>query len=186
VRILAISGSLQAASTNTALVRAAATTPPTGVEVTVFERLRDLPHFDPDFDGEPGPAAVADLRAQMAAADGVLIASPEYAHGMPGVLKNALDWLVGSGELYGKPVAVLCGSPRPEGGTNARESIERTLRAEGAVVVASVTVPMPRSSDGTPRPPDGPALRLVDDALLAVSRRAFASRETEPIRTQVG
>ncbi len=112
MRILAISGSLRAASSNTVLLKALASLAPTGTEIILFSGLGDLPHFNPDLDGEDAPPAVADFRSQMQASKGVLISSPEYAHGVPGVLKNALDWVVGSGEFVYKPVALISGSAR--------------------------------------------------------------------------
>lgn len=141
MRILAVSGSLQARSSNAALLRAAHRITPPSVELVDSVSVGDIAPFNPDLDrdGET-PATVAELRAQVKAADGVLIASPEYAHSLSGVLKNALDWLVGTGELYEKPVAVLCASPRPTGGVYGREALERTLKAQGAIVVASATV----------------------------------------------
>lgn len=128
MKILAISGSLQAGSSNTTLLRIAQSMALEDIEVVLYASLADLPYFNPDLDRDPAPTPVADLRAQLLAADGVLLASPEYAHGIPGALKNALDWVVGSGELYAKPVAVLSASPRSSGGAYAREAIERTLR----------------------------------------------------------
>lgn len=114
VRILAISGSLRARSSNTALLGAARTLAPKGVEVVLYEGLGGLPHFNADHDGDAAPPAVADFRSRVRAADGVLISSPEYAHGVPGTLKNALDWLVGGhqNEIVGKPVALFNASPR--------------------------------------------------------------------------
>ena len=138
--LLAISGSLQAQSSNTALVHLARALG----NVDIFDGLADLPYFNPDLDVEPPPAAVAELRKRLQAADGLLIASPEYAHEMPGVLKNALDWLVSSGELYGKPVIVLCAAPSVERGGYAREALARTLGAQGARVVVSETVAVRR------------------------------------------
>ena len=111
MRLLAIAGSLRSTSSNTALLRAAARSAPAGVEVVVYEGLAALPAFSPDLDVEPLPAPVADLRAQIAAADALMICSPEYAHGMPGVLKNALDWLVSALEALGKPVLLISASP---------------------------------------------------------------------------
>jgi NAD(P)H-dependent FMN reductase len=137
MRIFAISGSLQAASSNTRFLDVARALAPAGVEVDVFESVGALPHFNPDL---VAPGSVVDFRERIAAADGVVIASPEYAHEMPGSLKNALDWVVGTGELYGKRVGIVCVSPRPNGGTYAREAIERTLGAQGSVIVTSVTV----------------------------------------------
>lgn len=143
MQVLAVSGSLQVSSSNTRFVHAARDLAPDGVDVVLFERVGDLPHFNPDLEARGDPAVlapVAELRTKIAAADGVLIASPEYAHEMPGSLKNALDWIVGSGELYGKPVAIVCVSPRSNGGAYARGAIEQTLHAQGSIIVSSATV----------------------------------------------
>ena len=149
--VLAISGSLQTRSSNTALIRLASRLAGGQVQVDVLDVLADLPYFNPELDVEPVPASVAELRARVGAADGVLIASPEYAHEMPGVLKNALDWLVSSGELYDKRVAVLCASPAAERGTYVREALGRTLGAQGARVVVSATLAVPpRGADDPP------------------------------------
>jgi NAD(P)H-dependent FMN reductase len=171
VKILAMSGSLQATSSNATLLRVAQSVAPQGVGVVIYDGLEAIPPFNPDHDGNPGPPAVADLRAQVASADGVLIASPEYAYGVPGALKNALDWLVGSGELYGKPVAVLIGSPRPDGGRYAREALQWTLGAQGARLVTAATVQMVRNrqSEGEAR-----AVQAVTEALAALVRGATA------------
>jgi NAD(P)H-dependent FMN reductase len=131
---------LQAQSSNTALVHLASALG----NVDVFDGLADLPYFNPDLDVDPPPAPVAELRRRLQAADGLLIASPEYAHEMPGVLKNALDWLVSSGELYGKRVVVLCAAPSAERGGYVREALARTLEAQGAHVVVSDTVAVRR------------------------------------------
>jgi NAD(P)H-dependent FMN reductase len=110
VRILAVSGSLRTASSNTALLRAAARLAPEGVEVILYEGLASLPHFNPDLDdldAGTAPPAVMDFRSRLDASDGVLISSPEYAHGVPGALKNAIDWVVSSGEIYEKPLTPM-------------------------------------------------------------------------------
>jgi chromate reductase, NAD(P)H dehydrogenase (quinone) len=91
VRELAISGSLRRASSNSALVGAVARLAPDTVEVSVYRELGELPPFNPDLDGGSAPPAVARFRARLPWCDAVLISSPEYAHGVPGVLKNALD-----------------------------------------------------------------------------------------------
>ena len=106
-KVLGISGSLRGASSNTALLRAAMAVLPQGIELTLFTGLAEIPAFNPDIADEAAPASVMAFRGQVAAADGVLFSSPEYAHGVPGSLKNALDWLVGSGEFVDKPVALL-------------------------------------------------------------------------------
>jgi len=83
---------------------------PENLKITVYAGLANLPHFTPDLDND-APGAVNDFRSQLTKSAGVIISSPEYAHGVPGVLKNALDWLVASGELYEKPVALFSASP---------------------------------------------------------------------------
>jgi NAD(P)H-dependent FMN reductase len=135
VRVVAISGSLKGASANSALVRAIASAAPD--EVEIWSELGDLPHFSPDDDGG---APVASLRDAVTRADRLVIATPEYAGGMPGSLKNALDWLVGTGELYGKDVVVLSAAPSPERGGQARAWTETVVRMQGGRVLASFTV----------------------------------------------
>ncbi len=167
VRILAISGSLQRASANSALLRVAGRLAPAGTEVARSESVGALPHFNPDLDGDSVAASVTRFRAQLTAADGVLIASPEYAHEMPGSLKNALDWVVGSGELYERAVAVTCASPRPNGGVNVRAALEQTLRAQGARIVASVTVPVATRLDTDDAIAEDPEIRAAINEVLA-------------------
>jgi len=111
IRILAISGSLRKASCNSALLRVTAALAPEGVEVVLYGKLGDLPLFNPDLE-DAAPPPVLDFRAHLTAANAILIASPEYAHGITGVLKNALDWVVGSGEFTDKPVGLLNGFER--------------------------------------------------------------------------
>jgi len=137
MQILAISGSLRGGSSNTALLLAAAALAPTGLNVMLYENLAGLPHFNPDLDQEPFPAAVTDFRAQLRKSAGVIISCPEYAHGVPGVLKNALDWLVASGELFEKPVALFNASPR---GTYALASLTETLTVMTARLVPEASV----------------------------------------------
>jgi chromate reductase, NAD(P)H dehydrogenase (quinone) len=111
IRILAISGSLRQVSSNTALLQAAIALSPKNVEMRLYGGLGDLPHFNPDFEPTE-PPSVTDLRKQLGWSDGLVISSPEYAHGIPGVLKNALDWLVSGEEFVGKPIALFNASPR--------------------------------------------------------------------------
>ena len=114
MRLLAISGSLRRASANTAALEALARLAPEGVKVLVYRELADLPPFNPDDDVEdkPKPKPVETLRALVGASDALIIAAPEYEHGVPGVLKNALDWLMASENFAGKPVALVNTSPR--------------------------------------------------------------------------
>jgi chromate reductase, NAD(P)H dehydrogenase (quinone) len=114
MRILAISGSLRRASTNTAALEALARLAPEGVKALVYRDLGLLPPFNPDDDIEekPKPEPVETLRALVGASDALIIAAPEYAHGVPGALKNALDWLVASETFAGKPTMLINTSPR--------------------------------------------------------------------------
>lgn len=128
LRLLAISGSLRAASTNTALLRAAAAAAPEGMTIELYENLGDLPIFNPDLDQNKLPA-VLDLRERVLAADGLLISSPEYAHGVPGGIKNLLDWAVGWEEFPGKPVALFHTSPYGEHAQAALTEILKTMSA---------------------------------------------------------
>jgi chromate reductase len=163
VRILGISGSLQARSANRALLDVARADAPDDVDVLVFDGLESLPHFNPDRDRDDPPAAIAAFRALVRDADGVLIATPEYAHGVPGALKDALDWLVGSGELYGKPVVIVNAAAIADRGVMARGELERTLRAQGARILASETVLVPPRTD----PHDEPGARAAMATHLA-------------------
>ena len=146
MNVLAIAGSLREASSNAALVRAIAGLAPEGVTVAIYDGLADVPPYSPDSDADDPPPAIADLRAQVGAADGVLICTPEYAYGMPGLLKNALDWLVSSGDLYRKPVAALSASPSHSGGRRALAWLTQTLEAQHAAVPegASFAIPFVR------------------------------------------
>jgi chromate reductase len=141
IRILGISGSLRAGSSNTTLLRAAAKlASASGMSITVSSGLGELPHFNPDLEGTE-PPSVIEFRRELQMCDGVLISSPEYAHGVPGVLKNALDWIVGSGELADKPVALLNASPRS---TYAQASLRETITVMSGRLLeeASATVPL--------------------------------------------
>jgi len=100
---------------------------PGHVKLTIYDGLGNLPHFNPEIDTEFPPPPVSDFRSQLNNSAGVIISTPEYAHGIPGVLKNALDWLVASGELYEKPVALFSASPRGLTQGTTCFSVMRTL-----------------------------------------------------------
>ena len=114
MRILAVCGSLQANSGNLALLQAAAASAPPGVELVLWDGLRDLPHFNPDIEVSGTPESVRRWRQALADSRAVLIASPEYGFSLPGALKNGIDWVIGSGELEGKVVAITSAVPGPE------------------------------------------------------------------------
>ena len=145
MRIVTISGSLRATSSNTVLLRALALLAPPDVEVVACEAIGTLPFFNPDFDTPTPPPTVAAFRAELRAADGVIFSTPEYAHGVPGALKNALDWVVSSGDLYRKPVALINASPLA---AIAQESLMETLRTMENTIVGGqpFRVPLPRNS----------------------------------------
>jgi chromate reductase, NAD(P)H dehydrogenase (quinone) len=140
MRILAISGSLRAASLNSALLRVVARLAPIEMRVELYRGLGELPLFNPDLE-ESDPAPVADLRAQILSADALIIASPEYAHGITGAMKNALDWMVSCEAFVHKPVALLNASPRA---IHAQASLRETVMMMSANIVkeASITVPI--------------------------------------------
>jgi NAD(P)H-dependent FMN reductase len=173
MNILALSGSLKLASTNTKLVHEAARLAPSEVSFTLYEGLASLPHYSPDLDTDDPPADVQTWRTAVRTADAVLISTPEYAYGMPGSLKNALDWTVSSGEFLNKPVAVLSASPSHSGGASAHQSLRLTLTALAASVAdsTSLTVPMiGKKLDAAGHIHDlslQQALRAVIDALVA-------------------
>jgi NAD(P)H-dependent FMN reductase len=140
--MLTVCGSLQRVSMNRAVLEVAREMVAAAATVDDFDGLAGIPAFNPDLEGRPADA-VTQWRARLAAADVVLIAAPEYAGALPGALKNALDWIVGSAELYAKPVALM--SAGTSGGEHARGGLVRTLTWQGAHVVASVGIAAPRT-----------------------------------------
>jgi len=183
VVLLTVCGSLQARSANRAALDVATDAASVaGAEVVAFDRLADLPAFDAGRSDEP-PAAVAEWRDQMDGADAVLVAVPEYAGGMAGAMKNALDWLVTSASLYRRPVAVM--SAGTSGGHHALAQAAQTVTWQGGYVlgVLGIAAPITRSDDQG-RFTDGPTLEairaLVRDLLAAASgpgsARAAAAR----------
>jgi NAD(P)H-dependent FMN reductase len=149
IRILLVSGSTRTGSTNTAALRTAQDTARDGVRAVLYESLAELPAFNPDDDHQPLPPVVLALRAQIAAAAGVLFCTPEYAGGLPGSFKNLLDWTVGGGEMYGKPVAWI--NVAAEGrGENADASLSTVLGYVGAATVGAACrrVVVPRDAVG--------------------------------------
>jgi NAD(P)H-dependent FMN reductase len=147
IRLLAISGSLRAHSSNTEVLRALALLVPARITVRLFDGLATLPAFNPDHDveGMMPPEPVQSLRAEIEAADGIVISSPEYAHGVPGSLKNALDWLVSVPQVAGKPVALVNASPRS---IHAQASLAETLRTMSMALVAEMPFVVPLTERG--------------------------------------
>jgi NAD(P)H-dependent FMN reductase len=155
LHILTIAGSLRENSSTHTVLRTIESLAPAAIKFTRYEGLASLPHFD---DSPEIPPAVADFRAQLRAADGVLICTPEYAFGVPGSLKNALDWTVSSGEFVGKPVAVITAATQ---GENAHASLLLTLSALSAKVpnASTLLIPFIRSKIDKARTITDPEIR---------------------------
>jgi NAD(P)H-dependent FMN reductase len=151
IRVLGIVGSLGARSSNLSLLETAASVAPEGVEIVLYTGLGDLPHFDPDLDPDDAPATVRALRQAIAASDAVLIAAPEYGHSLPGVLKNAIDWLIGSGQLERKVVAITASVPSSERGRQGLAALRQTLGAVRAVIVSDEPIARGPASEATIR-----------------------------------
>ena len=176
MHILAISGSLRRDSHNTALVRAAEELLEPGDTLELWDELREVPPFDQDLDEGPAPAAVASLRAAVARADAVLIATPEYNHSVPGVLKNALDWASrphASNVFRGKPAAVIGSSTGLFGAVWAQAELRKVLAAMGARV-AEVEIAVGRAHEKIDA--DG---RFSDEELRTELRDALATLAAE-------
>jgi NAD(P)H-dependent FMN reductase len=152
VTVLALVGSLRAASINRQLAELAAETAPEGVTVTVYDGLGDLPFYNEDIDNENVPASVVALREAAGKADAALVVTPEYNGSIPGVLKNAIDWLsrpFGNGALKGKPAAVIGGSFGQYGGVWAHDETRKSLGLAGPRIVEDLTLSVPfKSLDG--------------------------------------
>ena len=174
MKIIAISGSLRATSLNTAVLQAASRLAPTGVTIEIFEGIGKLPFFNSDLDGDRLPPEVAEFRAVIGTADGLLISSPEYARGVAGVMKNALDWLVASFEFPNKPVALINTSPRA---THALAALTVTLETMSARLVqdASITLPLLGTTND--------AASIAANAELAAPLRNALERYAQAIRT---
>lgn len=128
--ICGIAGSLRAKSYNRALLRAAQELAPAGMEVRIFDRMSEIPLFNQDVESEGDPEAVRALKGAIAAADALLIATPEYNHGIPGVLKNAIDWASRPPRdpvLAGKPTAILGASPGITGTARAQSQLRQAF-----------------------------------------------------------
>ncbi|TDD77731.1 NADPH-dependent oxidoreductase [Actinomadura darangshiensis] len=151
-KVLMICGSLRKGSTNEAALRTALAVAPAGLDGTLYTGMGDLPHFNPDDDRDPLDPVVADLRAAIGAADALLICTPEYAGALPGSFKNLLDWTIGGGEIYEKPVAWLnAASPAaPTGGGDAHASLRKVLGYASAAIIedACARIPVTRPDVG--------------------------------------
>ena len=174
--LLAISGSLRARSTNTEVLRALALLAPPPVTVRHYDGLAALPAFNPDLDeeGMTPPLSVVHLRKEVTDADAIVLCSPEYAHGVPGALKNALDWLVSVPQLVFKPVALVNATPRS---MHAQSSLAETLRTMSMLLVGDspFDVPLVNRTMSALEVASDPALaRPLHECLDALIRAAEA------------
>jgi chromate reductase len=138
MRILAIPGSVRRDSHNRRLLRHLAELAPAGVQIELWDGLKSIPPYDEDDDGPNAPASVVELRESIAAADGLLFATPEYNSSIPGVLKNAIDWASrprAETPLQGKPAAVVGATTGSFGAIWAQAELRKVLRSTGARVV---------------------------------------------------
>ncbi len=146
MQLLLVSGSTRGGSTNTAVLRTALVVAPEAVRTMLYPGLADLPAFNPDDEQGNLPAAAAELRRQIAAADAVLFCTPEYAGTLPGSFKDLLDWTVGGGEIYRKPVAWINVAAAGRGG-GATAALESVLGYVGADIIGPACVTLPVRSD---------------------------------------
>jgi chromate reductase, NAD(P)H dehydrogenase (quinone) len=168
INVLALAGSLRAASINAAFCRAASRLAPPSVRISLFAGLGRLPPFNADLDSVP-PHPVAELRTAVAASEALLLASPEYAHGIPGVMKNALDWLVSDEGVVAKPVAVVNTSPRAH---HAYAALIEVLQTMSLTVVPAASVALPLLGGCTTEE------QMIQDADVALKiRTALAALE---------
>ena len=181
MNVFAISGSLRLGASNTSLLDAAVRIAPEGTAVRRYPTIAALPHFNPDddtIDQSTLPDVVAEFRKMIGDADALLLSTPEYAHGLPGSFKNALDWLVGSLEFPGKPVAVISPSARS---TYAQAQLHEILKTMSARIVepASVVIQLPRRDMSIDE-------IVADDALTSalhsvLAELAVAVRQDDPV-----
>jgi chromate reductase, NAD(P)H dehydrogenase (quinone) len=183
LRILLVSGSQRAGSTNAALLRTAAEVAPAGVSTAIYEGLAELPHFNPDDDeeGKQAPAAVATMRAELERADAVLFSTPEYAGALPGSFKNLLEWSVGGHEIYRLPVAWV-NAAAPGRGIDAEDSLRKVLGYVGADIAerACVAIPVARDSIGAEGTIADAGIRAALVAVLSELAAHVERRRADP------
>ena len=169
-KILAISGSTRQSSTNLSLIKAIIELSADSLDIKIFEGLSDIPHFNPDLDTDDPPKNVVDFRRELKEADGILICTPEYAMGVPGTLKNAIDWTVSSCEFSHKPVALITASSVGEKGhlslIETLKIIESDMPDDSQLLVSFVKTKV--SSEG--RITDVQTLEQVKRLLVSLTR----------------
>jgi NAD(P)H-dependent FMN reductase len=169
INVLALVGSLRAASVNRQIAELAAEKAPDGVSVRTFDGLGDIPFYNEDIDGENAAAPAAQLRAAVADADAVLVVTPEYNGSITAVVKNAIDWLsrpYGQGAITGKPLAVIGAAGGQYGGVWAHDETRKSFGIAGADVVDALTLSIPIATlDGKHPRENAELVTDVDDML---------------------
>lgn len=179
MNILAIPGSLRSASINAAFCRMVASRARPPMKVHVFSGLGEIPLFNPDLESSP-PAPVAGFRERIGDADALLIASPEYAHGIAGVMKNALDWLVSFEGTINKPVALINTSPRAH---HAYDALREVLKTMSTCLIEDASLPIPllgtHKTEDSMRA-DAAVCHVVDRVLGAMAKNLAGVNASEP------
>jgi len=176
LQIVALPGSLRRGSVNRALLQAAQLLAPWNTTVRLFDGIGALPLFSPDLESAvpPGPA---ELRSVLVASDAILIACPEYAHGVPGAFKNALDWVVGCADLPSKPVGLLNAALRAEHAQAALAEIIATMNHQ-LIQEACLRIPISKDMDASAIVRDEQLAARLSSALSALAAAAIRQRET--------
>jgi NAD(P)H-dependent FMN reductase len=176
INVVALVGSLRAASVNRQIAELAARNAADGVSLTLYDGLGDIPFYNEDIDGDDAPAAAAKLRAATADADAVLVVTPEYNGSVPAVVKNAIDWLsrpYGQSAVAGKPLAVIGAALGRYGGVWAHDEIRKSFGIAGANVVEALALSVPISSLGGKHPRENADLVAnLDDVLKKLAAEA--------------
>lgn len=173
MKILALSGSLREKSYNKSAIEALSQVVPEGVEVSVFDGIRDLPLFNPDLEEERVPA-VERFKGALGNSDGLVIASPEYAHGISGAMKNALDWLVSGEEFIRIPIMLINTSPRAH---HAQEALREVVVTMSGSIVENACLSLPLLGSGLN------SAEILQDAELSASLESHLQVFFEAIKT---
>jgi chromate reductase, NAD(P)H dehydrogenase (quinone) len=183
IKILAISGSLRVSSSNTNILRVLVGLAPEDVSIEIYEGIGNLPHFNPEIDDNRELLSVQDWRSRLNQADAIIFCTPEYAHGVPGVLKNALDWIVSSGEFMHKPTAVISASPSMDGGEKANASLVQTLRVmmaeipeESILCIPAVSAKLNKQGEIVDAETEVSLRSLLED-LLQITKQSTSSQQ---------
>lgn len=166
--IFSISGSLREGSSNTQFLHTIKSVAPAGTEVIVYDKLGQLPHFNPDLDHDKVPESVKELRGMINRSSAVIISTPEYAHGIPGSLKNALDWLVSTEVLGNKPVGIIMASASEA--SFAKESLIEVVKTMSGKVLPELITTIAGSREETDNPSTWHTLKTFTENLILHSR----------------